>query len=383
MPHTKPQHLMLPGPTPLPPQVMQAMAAPMHNHRGDHWKQIYAEVESGVKWLYQTKNDLICLAGSGTTGMEAAITNLFSAGDRVLVLTQGSFSERFAQMTEVYGLDTERLNVDWGQAIEPIVLDQKLKNSEPFKAVFLVHNETSTGVLNDLKALSEVIRRYDALSIVDAVSSLSTTELPVDQWQLDIVISASQKAYMAPPGLSFVSVSKRAWKAYESSTLPCYTLDFKLAHDYALQGLTPWTPPIPVFYALQASLKLLQAEGLAQIQVRHGRLTAAVRQGLRAMGLQLFVEDDTIASRCVTPVYPPAEIPAGDILKLMHNNYNISLGAGQRKMSDRLFRIGHLGYQDLPAIFGVLSCLEMSLRDLGYVLTPGVGVAAAQEALQT
>lgn len=383
MPHTRPQHLMLPGPTPLPPKVMQAMAAPMHNHRGDHWKQIYAEVESGIKWLYQTQNDVVCLAGSGTTGMEAAITNLFSAGDRVLVLTQGSFSERFAHMAEVYGLVTERLSVDWGQAIEPIALDQKLKNSEPFKAVFLVHNETSTGVLNDLKALSAVIHRYGALSIIDAVSSLSTTDLPVDQWQLDLVISASQKSYMAPPGLSMISISQRAWDAYEKSTLPCYTLDFKLAHDYASRGLTPWTPPIPIFYALQASLQLLQAEGLPQIQARHGRLTAAVRHGLRAMGLRLFVEDNAIASRSVTPVYPPAEIPAGDILKLMHNNYNISLGAGQRKMSDRLFRIGHLGYQDLPAIFGVLTCLEMSLCDLGHSLTPGASVAAAQQALQT
>ncbi len=383
MPHTKPQHLMLPGPTPLPPQVMQAMAAPMHNHRGDLWKQIYAEVESGIKWLYRTQNDLVCLSGSGTTGMEAAITNLFSAGDRVLVLTQGSFSERFAQMTEVYGLETERLSVEWGQAIEPIVLDQKLKNSAPFKAVFVVHNETSTGVLNDLKALSEVIHHYDALSIVDAISSLSTTDLPVDQWKLDVVISASQKAYMAPPGLSMISLSQRAWDAYHRSELPCYTLDFKLAHDYALKGMNPWTPPIPVFYALQASLKLLKAEGLPQIQARHGRLTMAVREGLRAMGLKLFVQDDAIASRCVTPVYPPDGIPAGDILKLMHNNYNISLGAGQRKMSDRLFRIGHLGYQDLPAIYGVLSCLEVSLRDLGHPLAPGVGVAAAQEALQT
>jgi len=248
--------------------------------------------------------------------------------------------------------------------------------------VLVVHNETSTGVLNDLKALSEVIHQYDALSIIDAVSSLSTTDLPVDQWGLDVVITASQKAFMAPPGLSFVSLSEQAWKAYESSSLPCYTLDFKLAHEYAQKGMTPWTPPISVFYALQAALPLLQNEGLPQIQARHGRLTRAVREGLRAMGLQLFVKDDTIASRCVTPVHTPADIPASDILNLMHNNYNISLGAGQRKMADRLFRIGHLGYQDVPAILGVLSCLEMTLQDLGHALTPGAGVAAAQTALQ-
>lgn len=380
MQFTKPQHLMLPGPTPLPPSVLQAMAAPMINHRSELWRELYREVETGVKWFCQTRHDVVMFAGSGTTGMEAAITNLFSAGDRVLALVQGSFSERFAHMAETFGLEVDRLEVPWGQAIAPEALAQQL-SSNSYKAVLLVHNETSTGVLNPLEELLKLIHEHECLSVVDGVSSVGSVDLPVDKWQVDVLITASQKGYMAPPGLSMLTISPRAWQAYDSAGLPRYSLDFKLAKEYAEEGWTPWTPPIPVFYALRAAFELLRQESQPTIWARHYRLMRAVRAGLQGMGLKLLVEDEAIASRAVTPVFPPAQVEADDVLKVMLNNYHILLGAGQRKMSGQLFRIGHLGFQDFPNIYGVLGALEVTLQELGHhAFEPGAGLAAAQAA---
>lgn len=373
---------MLPGPTPLPPAVLQALATPMINHRSEAWTELFHEVERETRWLNQTEHDVLFLTGSGTTGMEASLVNLFSPGDRVLALTQGSFSERFAHMAEVYGLEVDRLSYAWGEAIAPEALEAKLKQEHPYKAVLLVHNETSTGILNPLADLARIIRHYEALSLVDAISSLTSTELATDAWQLDVVLTASQKGYLAPPGLSMVSLSSRAWKAHASARLPRYTLDFKLTREYAQQGFNPWTPPLPIFYALQAAFPLLRAEGLANIQARHFQLMRAVRAGLQAMGLKLFVEDEKLASRSVTPVYPPDGITAKEILQVMRHNYQITLAAGQRKMSGQIFRIGHLGYQDLSTVLGVLSALELTLRELGLALHPGTAAAAAQETLR-
>lgn len=381
MQHPKPQHLMLPGPTPLPPSVLQALASPMLNHRGEIWQELFRELEADIQWMNQTCHDVLLFAGSGSTGMEAALVNLFSPGDRVLALVQGSFSERFAHMAEVYGLDVTRQTYEWGEAIRPEQLEAQLKQDPAYKAVLLVHNETSTGVLNPLPELAKIIKQYEALSIVDAISSLSSAELLTDRWHLDVVITASQKGYLAPPGLSMVTVSPQAWKANQTAALPRYTLDFKLARDYARQAFTPWTPPISVFHALKAAFVLLKAEDLSNIQARHYLLMRAVRAGLEAMGLKLFVSDERIASRSVTPVYPPDGVDSGDILKLMHNNYHITLAAGQRKMAGQIFRIGHLGYQDLPGVLGVLDCLEMSLRQLGHSVHPGSASQAAQESV--
>lgn len=382
MQHPKPQHLMLPGPTPLPPAVLQAMATPLLNHRGEVWQELYKEVAAGVHWLCQTEHETVMLAGSGTTGMEAALCNLFSPGEQVLAICQGSFSERFAQMAEAFGLKVTRLSYAWGEAARPEDLSRLLAESGPFKALLLVHNETSTGVLNPLESLAKIARQHGLLTIVDAISSLTTTPLPVDAWGLDVVITASQKGYLAPPGLSMLNLSPAAWTACEHSTLPRYTLDLLLARDYARRAMTPWTPPMPVFQALKAGFELLRHEGLLQVQARHYRLMRAVRAGLQSLGMKLLVEDERIASRAVTPVYPPDGVAAEDIRKVMHNNYHITLGAGQRKLSGQIFRVGHLGYQDVPTVLGVLGCLEMTLEQLGYPVQPGTATGAAQEALR-
>lgn len=356
---------MLPGPTPLPPEVLQAMARPMINHRSEAFSELYFEVEAGVKWLCQTNYETVMLAGSGTTGMEAALCNLFSPAERVLAITQGSFSERFAQMAQIFGLKTDLLAYDWGQPASPQELAQRL-SGQSYKAVLLVHNETSTGVLNPLAELAAVCKQAGVLSIVDAISSLSSTPLPIDDWGLDVVISASQKGYYAPPGLSMLALSPAAWQAVESARLPRFSLDLLLARDYARKGQTPFTPPFSVLYALQAGFKLLRAEGREQIQARHLRLTRAIRAGLEALGLKLLMPDEQYASRVVTPAYPPEGIAADELRQLLLEQYQISLGAGLRKMSGQVFRIGHLGYQDLVSVLGLLQCLELGLRQLGY-----------------
>lgn len=360
---TFPQHLMLPGPTPLPPEVLSAMAAPMINHRSEAFCELYREVEAGAKWICRTQQDVVMLAGSGTTGMEAALCNLFSPGDRVLAITQGSFSERFAKMAETFGLMTDTLSYDWGQAASPEELEARLSEGD-YRAVLMVHNETSTGVLNPLRELAAICRRHGALSIVDAISSLSSTPLEVDDWDLDVTITASQKGYYAPAGLCLMVLSDRAWQACETATLPRFSLDLRLARDYAHKAQTPWTPPLPVFYALRAGFGLLRAEGLEAIQARHEQQMQLLRGGLQTLGFELFIPDERIASRCVTPVLPPAGIPADEIRRIMLEKHHIVLGAGLRKLSGQMFRIGHLGYQDLAGIMGVLGCLDLTLAEL-------------------
>lgn len=363
MQDTLPPHLMLPGPTPLPPSVLQAMATPMINHRSEAFSALYREVEAGAQWLCQTRQDVVMLAGSGTTGMEAALCNLFSPGDKVLAITQGSFSERFAQMARRFGLATDELAYDWGQAADPDQLAARLREGS-YKAVLMVHNETSTGILNPLAELAAICREHGALSIVDAISSLSSTPLCVDDWQLDVTITASQKGYYAPAGLCLMVLSEAAWKACQSATLPRFSLDLPLAREYGQRAQTPWTPPLPVFYALRAGFALLQAEGLEQIHARHQLLTRTLRKGLQELGLSLFVPDPAIASRCVTPVYPPAGIAADAIRAIMLEKHRIILGAGLRKLSGKMFRIGHLGNHDLAEILGVLGCLKQTLAEL-------------------
>lgn len=375
-----PLHLMLPGPTPLPQAVLTAMSAPMINHRSEDFRVLYREVEAGAKWLLETEQDLLMLAGSGTTGMEAALCNLFSTGDKVLAITQGSFSERFAKMAMAFGLQTDTLAYDWGQAAQPADLEARLREGQ-YKAVLMVHCETSTGVLNPLRELAGLCRKYEALSVVDAIASLSSTPLPIDEWQLDCVITASQKGYYAPAGLTILSLSERAWLANERATLPRFSLDLKLTREYAHKSMTPWTPPLPVFYALRAGFGILRAEGREAVQARHLGLMRALRAGVQALGFGLFVPDEAVAARSVTPVLPmPGLDPEALRARMLAKGY--MLGAGLRKLEGSQFRIGHLGAHDAGEILGLLASLEQSLSELAIDAVPGAGVSAALAALR-
>lgn len=355
-------HLMLPGPTPLPPEVQQALLKPMCNHRSEAWREVVYDVEAHLQWFHETQNRVLVFAGSGTTGMEASLTNLCSPGDRVLAVSFGSFGNRFAQMAKIYGLACDTLSYPWGELPRLEDLEQHLKSHAPYHAVLLIHNETSTGVLLPLEAWAKMAKSYGALVIVDAISSLGTTPLPMDDWGVDIVLSASQKSYSCPPGLSLVAVSEDAWKAHAKATLPRYTLDFQLTREYADKGWNPWTPPIGLYYALQAALHLHKQRGLKDLQHHHETLMTTVRAGLNKQGLKLLVTDDAYASRAVTPVYPPTGVDADQLRSHLLERYNITLGGGQRQLTGQIFRVGHLGYQDIAGVQGVLHCIGKGIE---------------------
>lgn len=374
------EYLLIPGPTPVPARVLSAMSRQMINHRGPSFSSIINEIVDGVKWAYQTKNDIIVLTASGTGGMEAAIVNFLSPNDKVLALNIGAFGNRFAKIARAYGADVDEVKFERGKAVDIKIVKEKLaldKNKE-IKAVLVQQNETSTGVLNDIKSISEVVNEHGALIIVDAISGLLTTPLLVDEWNLDVVVSGSQKAFMVPPGLTFVSVSKKAWLAHEKATMPRFYFDFKAAKKFAEIGETPWTPAISVIYGMQEAIKMLKEEGLENIFARHEKMTKAVRAAVKALGLKLLVEDESIASKAVTPVFPPEGVEADKLRKIIREKYGVVLAGGQEDLKGKIFRIGHLGYIDKLELIAAISALEIELGDK---VKKGVAIAAAEEVL--
>ncbi len=374
--------LMIPGPTPVPSDVLRALSRPMINHRAKGFSEILDHCTQGVKWLYQTQHDVYILTCSGTGGLEAALVNVLSPGEKVLALISGVFGKRFADIAEMYGADVDRYETPLGKAYDVSRIEEALDRA-PYKIVLMTHNETSTAVLNPVAAVAAAVRTHlpDALILVDAVSGLGTADLPVDALDLDVVVAGSQKAFMVPPGLAMVSMSPRAWEAHGKAKAPRFYFDLGKARDFLAKGQTPWTPAISVFYGLEAAIASLRAEGLHNIFDRHERLARAVRAGVKALGMKLLVVDDEMASRAVTAIYPPDGVSPGDFRKLMQSRFGIVLAGGQGPLTDSIFRVGHLGYCGPLDILAVLGALEIALRDLGADLQLGRGVAAAQEVL--
>ncbi|MBD0270167.1 MAG: alanine--glyoxylate aminotransferase family protein, partial [Cyanobacteria bacterium Co-bin8] len=298
--------LMIPGPTPVPEQVLLAMTKHPMGHRSGEFGQIMAEVTENLKWLHQTQNDVLILAASGTGAMEAGIINFLSAGDRVLVGNNGKFGERWGKVARAFGLDTQEIVAEWGKPLNPEDFKAALEadTEKQIKAVIITHSETSTGVLNDLEAINRHVKAHgQALIIVDAVTSLGASNVPVDELGLDVVASGSQKGYMIPPGLAFVSVSAKAWAAYETATLPKFYLDLMPYKKNAAKNSTPFTPPINLFFALQTALRMMKAEGLESIFARHDRHKRATRAAMRALNLPLYTADEC-GSPAITAVMP-------------------------------------------------------------------------------
>jgi len=376
----KKQYLLLPGPTPVPSQVLRGLAKPMINHRGPEFKQLLAEVSEGLKEVFSTENDVLIFPSAGTGGMEAAVVNFVSPGEKVLVVSIGNFGDRFAEICRRFGADVEKLDFPWGTAADPAVLEDRIKKdtNKEIKAVFVTHNETSTGVTNNLPQLRAALGDHPALFIVDSVSGLGAMPLETDAWNLDVVVAGSQKSFMLPPGLSFVSVSKRAWEKAEVCTTPRYYWDLKAVKEFAQKGQTPYTPALPQLTGLVESLKLIKEEGLENIIARHRRLRDMVRAGVRALGLQLLAEDD-VASNAVTAVLAPEGIEADTIRKTLREKFNVVVAGGQNQLKNKIFRIGHLGYVQELDILAALAALEMSLALCGYQVNIGQGVRAAQE----
>lgn len=372
------KQLRVPGPTPIPPRVTRAAGRPMINHRGTDFRELFERVNERTKKVFKTTGDLIFLTASGTGGMEAACANLLSPGDRVLVPVMGAFSERFAKIAEAYGAVVERIPVEWGKPVEPEAIRERLSRTS-FKAVFTTHNETSTGVENDIEVISRVVHEYGPLLVVDAISSLGAVNLETDNWGIDMVITGSQKALMVPPGMSILSVSKRAWDAIAASKSPRFYFDLERARASAEKWETPYTPAVSILFALDESLAMIEEEGLEAIFARHKLVSSMVRAGVRALGLELLAAD-AWASKTVTAVLGPSGISPDELRKVANSKYGVVLSGGQGELSGKIFRIGHLGYISPMDIIGVIAALELSLRDLGYPVKLGAGVGACEEA---
>ena len=374
------QILLLPGPTAVPPRVLSAMSKPSINHRGVEFKKIIAEVTQDIKDIYLTENDLFLLTSSGTGAMEAAVVNFISPGEKVLIASVGAFGERFKKICQAYGIEFEALDYEWGTAINPDDIKQKLSQDTEgsIKAVLLQHNETSTGVLNDMEAISKAKGDHPALMIVDAVSGLAVSELKTDGWDLDVVISGSQKAFMIPPGLATISVSKKAWEVMEEKERLPFYFNLKMYRDFLAKGETPFTPAVPQFFALKESLTMMKEWGLENIIKRHEMHRDMIRAGVRALGLELLA-DDAVASPAVTAVCVPQGISPKEITTKLREEHNVVVAGGQAKLQDKTFRIGHLGYVQPADLVAALAALEVVLKDLGQKVEYGKATTAAQE----
>ena len=375
--------LMIPGPTPVPEKVLLAMAKHPIGHRSGEFSKVIAELTENLQWLHQTKNDVLMLTASGTGAMEAAIINFLSPGDRVLVGNNGKFGERWAKLAKAFGVAVEEITAEWGKPLSVEDFRSKLQadSEKNIKAVIITHSETSTGVLNDLEGINKAVKEHgEALIIVDAVTSLGACNVPVDQWELDVVASGSQKGYMIPPGLGFVAVGPKAWQAYKSAKIPRFYLDlgkYKKATD---ENSSPFTPPINLMYGLQAALQMQKEEGLEAIFKRHEKATAATRAAIKALSLPLFAPDDA-ASPAITAV-APISVDAEKVRSVMKKRFDIVLAGGQDHLKGKIFRMGHLGFVSPRDILAAIASLEATLIELGNTqVTPGQAVAAAAQIL--
>jgi aspartate aminotransferase-like enzyme len=352
--------LRIPGPTPCPPEALEAMGRQMIDHRGEEFGRLLNSITAKLKQAFQTKADIFVLTSSGTGGMEAAIVNTLSPGDKVLSLANGFFGERLADIAEGYGAQVTRLNFEWGKPVDPDDAERALKADRDIKAVLVTHNETSTGTTNDIRRIGTVVKRFGKLLIVDAVSSLGCINLPTDDWNCDIVITASQKGWMVPPGLAMVSVSEEAWRAYARAKMPRYYWDFGKAKDYLQKGQTPWTPAISIFYALDVTLSLMLSEGLDNIFARHARVAQIARNGVKSLEFSLFPQEE-YASNTVTAVTATDRVDVAKLIQVLREDHNIVIAGGQGRLSGKIFRIGHLGLVHENEIKAVLEALGQAL----------------------
>lgn len=359
------QNLRIPGPTPCPPEVLAAMGHQMINHRGVEFSEMVKEVTANMKQVFQTKNDLLLLTGSGTAGLEAAVVNMLSPGDSVLSVSIGVFGERFAKIAQTYGAVVVPLNFTHGQAADVDAVKKALADNPQVKVVLVTHNETSTGITNDLKAVSAAVKTAGKLLLVDCISSLGSVNVPVDDWGIDVAISGSQKGWMVPPGMAMISVSDAGWQAYAQAKMPRFYLDLGKAKAGLEKGQTPWTPNVSVVFAFQVALKMMLAEGIENIFARHQRLGKFTRDGLKSLGLTLLA-DERYASNTVTSVLANRGLDAKKLNKIMRDEFDIVLAGGQGPLEGKIFRIGHLGMikeADLQAVF---DALKVALPKAGF-----------------
>ncbi|MFA4842524.1 MAG: alanine--glyoxylate aminotransferase family protein [Candidatus Omnitrophota bacterium] len=370
-------YLLTPGPTPLPPQVLEAMSRPIIHHRTPQFQAVLKEVNVGLKYVFQTENDVFILASSGTGAMEAAVVNLLSPGDTALCVQGGKFGERWTELCRSFGITGEVLDVEWGEPIDPHEIFKCLKANPKIKAVFTTLCETSTGVVNDIEAIGKIVKDTDAVLVVDAISGLGAIDLKTDAWGCDCVVSGSQKGLMLPPGLGFISVSLKAWKLAEQAKSPRYYFDLREAKKAQDKTDTPFTPAVTLVIALNVALKMMKEEGLENIFTRHKKMADATRAAVLALGLELF--SPTASSDVVTAVIVPKAIDGEKLVKTMRDTYGVTIAGGQAELKGKVFRIAHMGYTEEFDIIAGISCLEKVLAQMGYKFNLGAGVKAAEE----
>jgi serine---pyruvate transaminase len=368
------RYLFTPGPTPVPPEVLAAMAQPIIHHRGSDFRTLYERCLGRLKEVFRTEGDVLMFAASGTGGMESAVANLTASGERVLVVAAGYFGERWAAIARAYGCDVEVLEYEWGETPSP---DDVAARGQGAKAVFLTHSETSTGVVADVQALTVAAHDAGALAVVDAVSSLGALPLETDAWEVDVVVSGSQKALMTPPGIALVSASAEAWE--QRSASPRFYFDWQRTRDAQAKLDAAFTPAVSLVAGLDVALDLLLRQGLDAAFAHHARLGRACREGVKAMGLELFSPDEE-RSAVVTAVYAPDGVDADELVKLLRDRHGITLAPGQGPLKGKVFRIGHIGWFDVFDITTALAGVELALAELGAEIERGVAVTRALEA---
>jgi serine---pyruvate transaminase len=377
----KKRFLLTPGPTPVPPEVAQKEALPILHHRTSEFGEIFTGVIEGLKYVFQTKNDMFILTSSGTGAMETAVVNLVSRGDEVITATCGKFGERWNELCGAYGAKIVKIEEEWGKCVPPEKVERALKDNPNAKAVFIQHAETSTGALNDIKVIGAIVARTGAVLVVDSISGLAGEELKADEWNLDVVVSGSQKGLMLGPGLSFISVSPKAWALVEKSTSPRYYFDLRAYKKSIPTKETPYTPAITLITALHEALRMIREDGLDTVFARAKRLATACRAGVKALGLE-FYPDEACMCNVLTSVKVPPNIDGAKIVTTMRKQYGISIAGGQGKLKGKIIRIAHMGYIDQFDLLVGLAGLELVLSQMGYKVEFGKSVAAAQNALK-
>ena len=374
------KYVFTPGPVPVPSEVLIEMAKPIIHHRTAEFEEIFAEVREGLKYIYDTKQEVLILAASGTGAMEASVANTLSTGDKVLVVNSGKFGERWGKICRAYGVEVQEIMVEWGKEVDPADIEKALNDDPSIKAVLTQASETSTGVKHPIKEIAEITNKRDGIiQIVDGITGVGVFEIEFDNWGIDVLVGGSQKAFMLPPGLSFAAMSEKAWKFYETSDLPKFYFDFKPALKNAEKNTTTFTPAVTLIVGLAAVLRIFTAEGRENMHKRHARLALATREAMKAIGLEPFVQDTP--SSALTTVIAPPEIGAAKVIAGLRDEFGITIAGGQDQAKGKIFRISHIGDIGKTDTLSIIAAIESVLNQLGYKFDFGAATKKASEIL--
>lgn len=373
-------YLFTPGPTMVPPEVALAEAQPMIHHRTPQFSQIFYELSEDLKYLFQTKaGEVFTLMSSGTGAMEACVANVLSKGDKALVVVSGKFGERWAELCQCFGIETITIDVENGKAVNPLDIEAALNKTIGIKVVFTTQCETSTGVIHDIKSISPLVKKHGALLVVDAITGIGVHPLLMDEWNIDVAITGSQKGCMMPPGLAFVCVNSSAWSVIEKTNLPRYYWDFRKMRKELKDKTTPFTPAVSLVMAMKTAMDMIKKEGIENVWKRHARLAHATREAAKALGMELFAGD--YSSNVLTAIKAPKGIDADKIIKKLRDETGVTFTGGQDELKGKIIRIGHMGYVNDFDIVIAIAALEKGLYEAGYPVELGKGLATVQSIL--